>query len=182
MPTYVAFLRGINLGARRKFPMAAVRACAEQAGFTDVATHINSGNLRLRTTMRSRRRVEDALEAAFAADRGFDVPTVVFGTTELAGVAADAEELAAAYPGAERHFVHLVREEPTAEVRAELEGRSEGAARVAVRGRSVHLLHGPGYVPGRTDPTGVERLLGVSTTRNARVVATLVDQWCRGGT
>jgi uncharacterized protein (DUF1697 family) len=43
--TYVAFLRGVNLGPTNKISMPALRALAEDLGYTDVATYINSGNL-----------------------------------------------------------------------------------------------------------------------------------------
>jgi uncharacterized protein (DUF1697 family) len=43
--TYVAFLRGVNLGPSNKVSMPALRAMAEGLGYTDVATYINSGNL-----------------------------------------------------------------------------------------------------------------------------------------
>ena len=45
MATYVAFLRGVNLGPNNKISMPALRAMAEDIGYTDVATYINSGNL-----------------------------------------------------------------------------------------------------------------------------------------
>src|ERR1700755_590914 len=94
MATYVAFLRAINLGANRKFPKDAIVAAVEGAGFTDVATYINTGNVRFDTTMRSRAKIEAALEEAFLADRGFEVPTIVFTQAELCEVAADAERFA----------------------------------------------------------------------------------------
>jgi uncharacterized protein (DUF1697 family) len=43
--TYVAFLRGVNLGPNNKISMPALRTMAEDLGYTDVATFINSGNL-----------------------------------------------------------------------------------------------------------------------------------------
>jgi uncharacterized protein (DUF1697 family) len=43
--TYVAFLRGVNLGPTNKVSMPALRAMAEDLGYADVATYINSGNL-----------------------------------------------------------------------------------------------------------------------------------------
>ena len=45
MATHVAFLRGVNLGPNNKIAMPALRAMAEDLGYTDVATYINSGNL-----------------------------------------------------------------------------------------------------------------------------------------
>ena len=45
MPTYIAFLRAINVGKRMFANAAIVQAC-EDAGFTDVETYINTGNVR----------------------------------------------------------------------------------------------------------------------------------------
>jgi uncharacterized protein (DUF1697 family) len=42
---YVALLRGINVGGRNLIRMADLRSCFEGAGFGDVATYIQSGNV-----------------------------------------------------------------------------------------------------------------------------------------
>lgn len=179
MPTYVAFLRAINLGATRKFPKDAIRACTEGLGFDDVATYINTGNVRLRTTLRSRAKVESALEVAFRADRGFDVPVIAFRTDELAAVARNAAELGAGHPGLDRQYVLLLKQTPAPDVVAALHALEHPAHRVEVRGRAAHLLIGPGRALGDIDPLRVERRLGVvMTSRNATVVSALATLWC----
>jgi uncharacterized protein (DUF1697 family) len=45
MATHVVFLRGVNLGPNNKISMPALRGMAEDLGYIDVATYINSGNL-----------------------------------------------------------------------------------------------------------------------------------------
>jgi uncharacterized protein (DUF1697 family) len=45
MARHVALLRGINVGGKNKVPMADLRAAFEDAGYEDVATYINSGNV-----------------------------------------------------------------------------------------------------------------------------------------
>lgn len=42
---YVALLRGINVGGKKKVEMARLRATAERLGLAGVRTYINSGNL-----------------------------------------------------------------------------------------------------------------------------------------
>ena len=42
---YVALLRGINVGGKNVVPMAALKKCLEELGFTNVATYIASGNV-----------------------------------------------------------------------------------------------------------------------------------------
>src|SRR5690606_21903809 len=93
VPTYVAFLRAINLGAKRKFSKDAIKAATEAAGGRDVETYINTGNVRLAHSARSVAAVQKALEKAYAAQAGFEVPTVVFTTSELAALVERAEEL-----------------------------------------------------------------------------------------
>ncbi len=175
MTTYVAFLRAINLGAKRKFPKEAIVAATEAAGFTGVATHINTGNVRLETRMRSRARIEAALEAAYRADRGFDVPTIVYSTGELVDVVADADRFGEGHGG--RHYVWLLKDEPDADLAAALEASSTGGERVHVGRRAVHLLVDEGYRDARLVGT-VEKRIGVTTNRNVTVLRALAQKWC----
>ncbi len=126
--------------------------------------------------MRSTARIEAALEAAFLADRGFEVPTLVYSPDELREVDAAAADLE--HDG--QHYVALVREAPTAEALAALSDRAGEGERVVLGGRAVHLLVGPDGVSGtRLSNALVEKVLGtVATTRNPTVLRTLVDRWC----
>jgi uncharacterized protein (DUF1697 family) len=66
--TYVAFLRGINLGPSNKIAMPALRSMAEELGYTDVATYINSGNLIINSPKRTatvEREISDAIKNTF---------------------------------------------------------------------------------------------------------------------
>src|SRR4051794_29402695 len=178
MPTYVGFLRAINLGATRKFPKAAITAAVEKAGFAEVETYINTGNVRFDTTMRSRARIEDALEEAFRADRGFEVPTIVFTREELREIAADAERFADGHEG--RHYVSLLKKAPTAAQVAAIEKASSAEEVARVGGRAVHLLLGPNYHEARLTNAVVEKHLGVATNRNLKVIRTLAEKWGEG--
>ncbi|MFP5247431.1 MAG: DUF1697 domain-containing protein, partial [Thermoanaerobaculia bacterium] len=42
---YVALLRGVNVGGRNKLPNAALQAACERAGFGNVHTYLQSGNV-----------------------------------------------------------------------------------------------------------------------------------------
>jgi uncharacterized protein (DUF1697 family) len=178
MPSYVAFLRAINLGATRKFPKEDIRAAVEAAGGTDVETYINTGNVRFTSMLRSRAKVEAALEKAFLADRGFAVPTVVLTLAELAAVAADAEELAAERPGDGRHYVSLLKESPSQAAASQAEDLSSDAERVVVRGRAAHLMLGENYRDATLDNAVVEKLLGVATNRRDTVIIAMAKKWC----
>jgi uncharacterized protein (DUF1697 family) len=174
MATYIAFLRAINVGKRTFRKDAIVRAC-EAAGCTDVVTYINTGNVRVTTTLRSRAKVEAALEKAFSAEAGFEVPTIVFTPKELSAVAAHGEEVGRAHDG--RHYVSLLKDTPTAAAVATLEGAGKDGERAEVAGRGVQLLLGKDYHSAKLDNALVERSLGVATNRSLTVIRTLAEKW-----
>lgn len=176
---YVAFLRAINLGANRTFDKAAIVAATEAAGCTGVDTHINTGNVRLTTRLRSRERLRDVLEAAYLADRGFAVPVAVLTPEELRQAVVDGHEVAATMPEGwdGRAYASLFREEPTPEGAAALEACSTDDERAVVRGRVAHLMV-RGYGTSRMTNATVERRAGVSTNRALSVVEQVVTKWC----
>lgn len=173
--TYVAFLRAINLGAKRKFPKADIVRCVEAAGFTEVETYINTGNVRFRTTMRSRPRIEAALEEAFLDDRGFEVPTVVVTPAELIAITRDAEAFASG--GEARHYVSLLKDEPSAAGIEAIEASGSATEVARVGGRAVHLLIEGDYHTARLSNALVEKHLGVATNRNLTVIRELAERW-----
>ena len=67
--TWLALLRGINVGGRNVIRMADLRECFESEGFFDVATYIQSGNVVFRSTPTEcgalTARIEGMLAAAF---------------------------------------------------------------------------------------------------------------------
>jgi uncharacterized protein (DUF1697 family) len=69
MSTFAVLLRGINVGGKNKVPMAALKCCLEEEGFEDVATHIQSGNIILRSGLDASAvaaRIERILPGRFA--------------------------------------------------------------------------------------------------------------------
>ena len=82
MPSYVAFLRAVNVSGRF-VKMAELRAALEAARFTDVATYIQSGNVFVRTPLRSVRAASAELSRVLTQWAGFDVRAIVRTPTEL---------------------------------------------------------------------------------------------------
>jgi uncharacterized protein (DUF1697 family) len=69
MQTWVALLRGINVGGRNKMPMAELSSLLESLGCRSVRTYIQSGNVVFDSSVRSRanlsKRLSDALDTQF---------------------------------------------------------------------------------------------------------------------
>lgn len=177
MATYIAFLRAINLGPTRKFPKESIVRAVEAAGCTEVATYINTGNVRFDTTLRSRAKIEAALEKAFEAEAGFKVPTMVFTQKELREIAEEAATFGHSPGHGGKHYVSLLKETPTAAAIEKLDDSitTEEVARVG--GRAVHLLLGDNYHEATLTNVQVEKHLGVATNRNLTVIKALADKW-----
>jgi uncharacterized protein (DUF1697 family) len=173
MATYIGFLRAINLGATRKFPKASIIKAVEAAGFTEVATYINTGNVRFDTKLRSRAKIEAALEKAFEAEAGFAVPTIVFTQKELTAIADEA----ASFGHGGKHYVSLLKAAPTAAAMKAVEETSTADEVARVGGRAVHLLLGANYHEARLTNAVIEKHLGVATNRNLTVIRALADKW-----
>ncbi|HEX9636216.1 MAG TPA: DUF1697 domain-containing protein [Acidobacteriota bacterium] len=68
MASFVALLRGINVGGKNIIRMADLKACFESQGFQGVATYIQSGNVVFKAGAAQARlvsQIEKALTAAF---------------------------------------------------------------------------------------------------------------------
>ena len=69
MTTYVAFLRGVNLGPHRTVSMPRLAELGRGLGYDDVWTCVNSGNLVLSTAERRRTVEREVAERAAAGVR-----------------------------------------------------------------------------------------------------------------
>lgn len=83
MATHLALLRGINVGGKNIIKMTDLKACFEQAGFTDVTTFIQSGNVVFTTAEKKTDRVAAIIEAAMAKRFKKDIRTLVLAAREL---------------------------------------------------------------------------------------------------
>jgi uncharacterized protein (DUF1697 family) len=178
MPDYMAFLRGINLGRTRVFPKADIAAATEAAGGRDVETYINTGNVRLTTSMRSPARVRDALERAYLADRGFQVMTFVFTPTEVRDLTVRGLELRADNGPGSRHYVTLFHAPPDATAVRTLEAVDAPGERVVVEGRAAYTLIDGDIHTSALLATKEFAALGIGTARTITVLRTVMEKWC----
>jgi uncharacterized protein (DUF1697 family) len=86
---YATLLRGINVGGRNKVPMAALRAAFEDAGYADVRTYIQSGNVLFRSSA-PRASLEVGIEKMLERHLGYPLVVVVRSHAQLRSVVAGA--------------------------------------------------------------------------------------------
>src|SRR5665647_3179667 len=115
MSTYIAFLRAINVGGRF-IKMADLRTGLSHKGFGDIASYIQSGNLRFTSSLRSAAKLELALETSLEELCGFTVRTIVRTPEQLAKVAAYGAGLEVPLEGEVRRYVTFLKDDPDDEL------------------------------------------------------------------
>ena len=175
MAISVVLLRGVNVGRHRRVTMADLRAAMAAAGYPDVETHVQSGNLLVSTSVRTARLAAD-VEAALRAELGLEVDAIVRTGAQLRKVLTANPFLAEGGPTNALH-VGFAKVKPTpAAVRA-LAERDFGRDRATVVGAEVYLCYPDGQ--GRSKMSGVtlEKILGVPiTVRNWNVTTALAQR------
>jgi len=192
MTTFVALLRAVNVSGQNRVPMAELRASMAAAGYGDVRTYLQSGNIVFDAAADpdadagAGRQAAAAQELATAVHRlierkfGCDVRVLVLTAAELARVAVANPFLRAAGSGFDEKSLHATfLEEPASE--ADFAGLAIPAqpgerAKLAAGGRVIYLHLPHGYGRTKLHNGYFERRLGAAaTTRNWRTVLALAE-------
>ena len=168
MATYVALLRGINVGTGRKVPMHELRALFEELGHSDVRTYIQSGNV-VFGAKGTAPKIRAALEQGLERDFGFEVTVLLRTPAELASALK-------ANPYGEHAYVTFLDGSPDRKLVTPLDPKPFAPDEFTVRGSEVFVHCPNGYGRTKINNTFFERKLATrATTRNWRTVSTLHD-------
>ena len=180
--TWIALLRGVNVGGNKRVPMAELRALADELGWSGAVTYVQSGNLVFRAPGRApslAAKLADALEEHF----DFRVPVAVCSRADwhryaAGGVFPDAE---AARP----KILHLGLAagggaKVTQKVVSALEPYCQRGERVATRDGVLWIDFLDGVAATKLTPAVLDRVVGTPVTcRNwntVRALAGLADE------
>jgi uncharacterized protein (DUF1697 family) len=162
--TWVALLRGVNVGGNRRVPMKQLVAAVEQRGGEDVRTYLQSGNVVLGGPRSEKQAAELVTQAV--GDLGVDCDVLVRSASQLTA-------LVAGNPWPERTG------EPTKLNVGFLSAAGEGTVRglaeqeeVRFAGREVWLWYGAGQGRSKLALDVGGRVL---TVRNWRTVTALAE-------
>lgn len=170
--TFVALLRGINVGGKNSLPMKALAELWAELGATDVRTYIQSGNVVYRLDPRRAddfsRRASVAIEQRF----GFAVPLVVRDAKAWARVAASHPFAAEADPKS-LHVVFLA-ERPKKGLTQALDSSRSPPDQFQVSGGEIYLCCPNGIARTKLTNAYFDRVLQTtSTVRNWATVLRL---------
>jgi uncharacterized protein (DUF1697 family) len=172
----VIMLRGINLGPTRRVPMAELRALFGEAGYSDVRTYVQSGNVVLESTAKPAELEREA--ATLISERfGFAVPVVVRTRRQLAAV-VELDPLGEVADNPKRYQVSFLSAKPAPEVVKALQAAAVGDERVVAHGREIYAWHPDGVARSKLWNALAGKGLGpgvTATARNWTTVKTLLE-------
>ena len=146
--TYLALLRGINVGGKNIIPMAKLVASFTRLGHANVRTLIASGNVVFQAPKADVRKLERTIEKRLTADFAYDATVVVKSHAELAAIIAGLPRGWQRPSAAHRYYVIFLRHGID---RAELVDELEPKAGVEI------LTYRPGVLFWQAKISGLSR-------------------------
>ena len=152
--------------------MADLRALLTDAGFADVATYVQSGNIVLTSALAGGELAAE-VGALVSARFGFAVPVLARSGAELAAV-IDYDPIPGAAQDPKRYQVTFLDEAPDAAVVSRLAAAASATERLAVAGRELYSFHPDGIARSKLAVQLTAKQLGSqATARNWATVTTL---------
>ena len=171
MATYVALLRGINVGGHKKIKMSDLTSLFESVDLQDVTTYIQSGNVVFKSRSPDMVTLETRLQQAVRNNFGFDVSIFVRTNDEFKALISNLpfrnEDLKSVY-------VTFLKNVPATASIEEVTALTDPDDRLHHAGREMYLFCPNRYGRTRFNNSFLERKLSVeTTTRNWKTVCKL---------
>jgi uncharacterized protein (DUF1697 family) len=174
VPKHIVLLRGINIGPRNRIAMPRLRELLEGAGFDDVATYVQSGNVVLSSSKKSDA-VARECKRLIAKQLGLDIDVVTRTRAQLAKV-VERDPLGKVATNPKRYQVSFLAGRPPAGLRAKLERAKAEPEAFAIHGREIYAWHPDGVARSKLWALLAGRDLGVTATaRNWTTVTKLLE-------
>lgn len=174
---YIAILRGINVGANRKVPMAELKVLCAELGLINVQSYIQSGNIIFELAKpKPVSALQDRLHLTISETFGFDIPVIVRTAEEMAKSIANNPFLKEKDADIERLHLTFLKENPSPELVEKIKQLQFLPDRFDIIGNDVFIYCENGYGTSKLINPFFEKKLGVTaTTRNWKTVMKLLE-------
>lgn len=176
METYLAILRGINVGGKNKIKMSDLVEKLQALNLKELKTYIQSGNVVFKHPSVPANKLADQISHLIKKEFGFDVPVIVLPLTEI-------QEIISKNPYVQDHtkdekslHVTFLDESPDLANIEKLDGYSDSPNEFAIARNAVYLFCPNGYSKTKLTNQFFERKLHVTaTTRNWQTTLKLAE-------
>jgi uncharacterized protein (DUF1697 family) len=175
LPSYVALLRGINVGGKNLLPMKDLAGLFAEAGCADVRTYIQSGNVVFKASQAKAGRLPGVIAKGIADRFGYAIPVLLRSVEELGETLRNNPFLQAGATADWLHVLFLASLPDAGRVAALHPDRSPPDA-YCVRGREIYLQCPNGVGASKlTNAYFDSKLATISTGRNWRTALKLFE-------
>jgi uncharacterized protein (DUF1697 family) len=174
MPRQIVLLRGINIGSRNRIAMPALREAFADAGFEDVQTYLQSGNV-VASSKAAPKTVARKTKGLIADRFGLDIEVVVRTRDELAEVVRR-NPLGKVAKDPKRYQVSFLDRKADPKVVEKLAALAVGGEQLVTDGRELYAWHPAGVARSKLWAALADRRLGATATaRNWTTVTKLLE-------
>ncbi|RAJ15136.1 DUF1697 domain-containing protein [Olleya aquimaris] len=173
MQTFVAFLRGINVGGHNKIPMQDLRQLLDGLSFKDVKTYIQTGNIVFKAKETDRPVLETKIKAAIKNQFNLEIPVLIKTPKEIQTILTrcpftEAEK--------ENSYFALLFNKATKQQAQSLDSYSFPNEKFKLINDCIYLYSSTGYGRAKANNNFFEKkLLMEATTRNYKTLKKLID-------
>jgi uncharacterized protein (DUF1697 family) len=170
----IILLRGINIGPNNRIAMPALRESLAGAGFEDVATYLQSGNVVVSSELEPEQLASDC-EKLIADEFGLSISVVVRTRAQLAAVVKH-DPLGDVADQPKLYQVSFCASEPDAKAVSKAAERAVEGERVLVHGREIYAWLPHGIARSKLATQLAKQGLGTTATaRNWTTVTKLLE-------
>lgn len=170
MPSYAAFLRGMNVGGHR-LTNGELRGHMVAMGFADVATFRASGNVVVSADAQAPDQLATRIEQGLATALGYAVPTFIRDTPQMQAIAA-LQPFGSDRVGVDggKLQVMLLSAPPSPTARKTVLELAREDDRLAFGKHELYWLPRGGMLDSALDLKAIEKLLGAVTMRTKNTI------------
>ncbi|PHR90810.1 MAG: hypothetical protein COA69_13890 [Robiginitomaculum sp.] len=174
MKTWILLLRGINVGGNNLIKMQDLRALLAKAGFQNVRSYIQSGNIALESEISEATQIRQQVQDCIEASHGFTPKTLALDADTLAQIIADNPFPEAVDPPKNLHVFFLAHAPDTPNIEA-LSALCTASERYVITDHAAYL-HLPDGSGNSKLSAQLEKHIGVpATARNWRSVNKILE-------
>lgn len=173
METYIALLRGINVGGHKKILMADLKLLFEKLNFKNAQTYIQSGNIIFKSSEENTEVVESKIKDQILSQYGFEVSVLVKTHSEIKSILNKCPFIE--YKKVKSYFIilHAIPDKELIESTIEIKYPDE---EFHIIDSCVYTYYSNGYGKAKCGTNFFEKKLKVSATaRNYKTIMKLIE-------
>lgn len=171
MITYIALLRGINVGGNKVIKMQDLKLMFQSLGFHNVRTYIQSGNVLFESNEESEDQLRELLECQLKETFGFEVAVILRTLAEMEQVIINHPFVLSEPDDYKRWYVTFLPAEPSGEAMDKLRMYEDGPDKLCLIGREMYILYDVSVSKSALSKVSFDKILGMPiTARNWNTV------------